>query len=522
MAIVPATVMQAQSDIVALHERSENSMTFALHAAQISQVNRQIGTVYGHCATIMGYIPSDGTHKDQEVAREVVRHIRDKLGTMKIKIGRILASMQIQHMAMFTTGAAVWDICTNETNKNLPKFMVRQMVTSAENLEDIQKDLTKTLAAVQELAELGQGVCGEKGQMQSLDRMINEAVSKAGGGSEAVKTALDRLERAKKSHAESRAGCEKVGQELALLMGKQANEACKHAVFESIATKAKTDAASLNAAAEEARRRSIETSQEAANAADKRWHTKRACSSSVTTENTAEQARARADKFRALALRSVGDCQTAEEKMKKAAAELGAVKEKMAYYDREIERASRQFVELEKDCSTKCRQLRDVEEEIRDLEQKHRMSLSCIADFRTAMQLLPEKFSNSGQQEQYVLSYWEGTVKESIRTSKLFMTQLEAAKEEELPASHISQVLIPVLKKMHRDAQSGAAKSQAVQDAIKADDNRSLPALAQGSAALGPGGSIALEDALEEPAAKRQRGDGQDMVQIPDDDEPLF
>merc|ERR1719464_1989791 len=103
------------------------------------------------------------------------------------------------------------------------------------------------------------------------------------------------------------------------------------------------------------------------------------------------------------------------------------------------------------------------------------MSLSCIADFRVALQVLPEKFSSAGQREQYALKYWEGTVKESIATSKFFMSHLESAKTEEMPAALISHVLVPVLRKMVRDAQSSATRTEGVQNAI-ADAPVAVPA----------------------------------------------
>jgi len=363
---------------------------------------------------------------------------------------------------------------------------------------------------VQELGKLGENLSGSEGKIKSLDKVINEVVSKAGGGSEAVKSSLDRLERAKKIHSESRAECEKLGNELGQLMGRQAHEACKHAVLSAIAQNTKTDADSLNQAAEAARQKSKTAANTAAEAADKRWHTKRACGgSSVTTENTAEQAKARADKFRALAMQAMNDCTTAKQKAQKAAEELGPVKEKMVTLEKRIESVSKRFVEQEEDCSKKAEELRKMEKEIYDLEQQHSMSLSCIADFRTAMQVLPEKFSNNGQKQQYVLKFWEGALKESINTCRFFMAQLLAAKEEEVPAPLIERVLIPVLKKMRRDAQSNVVRTEAVQAAIKTVDERSAPA------------SLTQGHPREEHDAKRPRY-GQNMVQIPDDDEPLF
>merc|ERR1712151_1122272 len=153
--------------------------------------------------------------------------------------------------------------------------------------------------------------------MGTMNQFLNKQLQEVGGAEES-RGLVERIEQANLKHNTARATAEKYGRELGELMGKQASLACKHAVLHSMAQQKKSTAQELNLQAEQVRRGSQEATQAAVDAADRRWRIKKACRSSVITENTTEQAKARADKFRAYAQQIAGDLSNAEDKATRA------------------------------------------------------------------------------------------------------------------------------------------------------------------------------------------------------------
>jgi hypothetical protein len=257
----------------------------------------------------------------------------------------------------------------------------------------------------------------------------------------------------------------------------------------------------------------------------------------VTTENNEEQARNRAQKFRAFKEQVDGDLQSAEDKAERAQAKLAEKQGKFDEVQAMLKQKAKRFEEVE-DRYGKCRErAEEARAALSAFEKEHKLSLVFVSEFRVAMQALPQKFGDSEQHNHSVFYFWTQNIQRSREAVRIFTKTLELASGSAAPPIHlINGNLIPSLQMMIRFAANDATRSQAIENGIKKyeafkpnlvrDDGP--PAAKKARIADGPSdgstqvtSSVAIPPSLTGTKGPLQ-GAPQAKIQIPDDDEPLW
>merc|ERR1712070_106492 len=130
------------------------------------------------------------------------------------------------------------------------------------------------------------------------------------------------------------------------------------------------------------------------------------------------------------------------------------------------------FEEVEKKYDACRATLDEAKKELADYEKAHKLDVAFVAEFRTAMQALPEKFADSEQQNATVFAGWQQNLSFFQDSVNMFNTFLQRASKAGAPIPLMNGAVIPALKMIIRTAATEATRLQAVENGIKEHASR--------------------------------------------------